>query len=264
MDVQVIGCLVTWKEWKASPLEWTWSHSWQLLCWKSPTFITVDISLTLLWPTLWRFLQQLQRSSQQASELFCFLVAVVLFTCCCGVCDGGVFSSCDGPKTTRDKKWVHVNVVWSRDCIFFSGAQDECVGRLRVPAHAQILTLHKNVDVSVYCVVLRLCVWKRAGQSRGVRHSVPTLVCLLMCLLKLLRLGCFSSSSDTPSVCTYENTFREIFRAVILQKVFTRFLDQTFILYYFHLSTSGSPLHCTCSLSNLKVEFGFTVKRFWL
>lgn len=63
-------------------------------------------------------------------------------------------------------------------------------------SHAQIMFLHTNVDVCVYCVVC-VCVWRRPGQSRRVCFCAPTVVCLLMFLLNLLRLGCFPSSCSS-------------------------------------------------------------------
>lgn len=72
-------------------------------------------------------------------------------------------------------------------------------------AHAQILSLHTNMCVD---------------HSRGLWFSVPTVVCLLMFLLKLLSLGCFSSScSSSDTHCIYIwNTFRVILELLFLSE----------------------------------------------
>lgn len=73
--------------------------------------------------------------------------------------------------TTRGFKSVSVDVVWSHDRSSFSEAEEECVCCVWVRAHAQILSLHTNVDVCV-CLLCGLCVSEGEQVRAGGYGSV--------------------------------------------------------------------------------------------
>lgn len=100
----------------------------------------------------------------------CLLVAVASHT--------NVWS-CEGPDEAQNRpfKFIHADVVtWLLFLLRGGGGV-----RLWVCAHAQTLPLHADVGV---------CLKERRSKPGGL---VPTVVCLLMFVLKPLQFGRFSS-----------------------------------------------------------------------